>query len=437
MSKVTGLDRVRELAEAARQIAGGGNVHVPHLERTDEIGVLADALRCWQDLSAEREILVDQAPVGICRVDEHRRMVQVNVAMASMLGYSKQELTGRSILDINPPEDHARSIAAHDAFMSGKRDLYLSERQWVRKDGSRIWCSLRVAPVRTYEGGPPVSVIAISEDITERKRQALQAAHIQRQLLPRNTPEIVGYDMAGACSPAQNVGGDFYDWVLSDDGQLDLTVADVMGKGMAAALVMATVRASMRAAPPALGPADRARVAADSLSLGITDDGMFVTLFHCRLDIDSGAFRYVDAGHGYCVIRRRSGEFVALPARSLPLGMRESESLEEGTAQLEPGDSLVMYSDGLVETEQRIVELAEFAPELDQSEDAAEAVGRLMASVPPNLNDDVTVVLLRRLPSASTHPPVPAAASSTWRPVASARSDELQQLIVHGDGGRP
>jgi sigma-B regulation protein RsbU (phosphoserine phosphatase) len=203
---------------------------------------------------------------------------------------------------------------------------------------------------------------------------------------------------------------------------------------MAAVLGVATVRASMRPAPPALGPADRAQVAADSLSLGITDDGMFVTLFHCRLDIDSGALRYVDAGHGYCAIRRRSGEFVALPTRCLPLGMREGEGLEEGMAQLEPGDSLVMYSDGLVETDERIIGLAEFAPELDQSEDAAEAVGRLMACVPPNLNDDVTVVLLRRLASASTPPSVRAADSSTWRPVGSAQSHQLQQLAIHRGG---
>jgi phosphoserine phosphatase RsbU/P len=403
-----GLNPVQELAEAAAQIAGGVNVTVPHRDRADEVGVLANALQSWQDASAEWEILVDQAPVGICRVDGQRRMVQVNVAMATMLGYSKQELTGRSILDINPPEDHARSIAAHAAFMAGKRDLYVSERQWVRKDGSPIWCSLRVAPVRPQDGGPPLSLIAISEDITRQKQQALYAAQVQSQLLPRETPRIEGYELAGACLPAENVGGDFYDWVVSD-GQLDLTVADVMGKGMAAALVMATVRSAMRAAPAAVSALDRARMAADSLSVGITDEGMFVTLVHCRLDVASGALRYVDAGHGYCAIRRPGGEFVHLSQRSSPLGVEDSSSLQEGAAQLEPGDCLVMYSDGLVETGEGTFDLMDFASEFDESRDAREAVGRLMDRMSPVRKDDVTVVLLRRLPTAQTRPPVRAA----------------------------
>src|SRR5438105_1644611 len=286
---------MQELAEAAAQTADGKGVRVPHLERTDEIGVLANALQSWQDATAEREILIDQVPVGVCRVDRERRMPMVNVAMASMLGYTKQELTGRSILDINPPEHHARTNSAFEAFMSGKRDLYASERQWLRKDGSQIWCSLRVAPIRPHEGGAPMYLIAISEDITRQKQQDLYAAQIQHHLLPQVTPRIEGYDLAATCVPAENVGGDFFDWVLREDGRVDLTVADVMGKGVAAALVMATVRAAMRAVSPSLGPVDRARVAAESLSREITDEGMFVTLFHCRLESSTGTLEYVDA----------------------------------------------------------------------------------------------------------------------------------------------
>jgi PAS domain S-box-containing protein len=325
-------------------------------------------------------------------------MPLVNVAMARMLGYTKEELTGRSILDINPPEHHARSIAAHHAFMTGKRDLYVSERQWVRKDGSQIWCSLRVAPVRPQQGGPPIYIIAISEDITRQKQQELYAAQIQHHLLPQQTPQIEGYDLAATCVPAENVGGDFYDWVLREDGKVDITLADVMGKGVAAALVMATVRAAMRAVAPSVGPAERARVAADSLSTEITDEGMFVTLFHGRLDRASGAFQYVDAGHGFSAIRRASGEFVHLANRSMPLGVEERARILEGSAQLEPGDTLVIYSDGLVETEERTFDLEDFRSEFEGPKDAAEVVQRLMDRVPANRSDDVTIVLLRRLP---------------------------------------
>ena len=170
------LSPLEELAKAALQITEGRSVRVPHTDSPDEIGVLAHALQSWQDAITERGILIDQVPVGVCRVDSERRMPLVNLAMATMLGYTKEELTDRSILDINPPEHHARTMAAFEAFMSGKRDLYTSERQWLRKDGSQIWCSLRVAPIRPRDGSAPMYLIAISEDITRQKQQDLYAA---------------------------------------------------------------------------------------------------------------------------------------------------------------------------------------------------------------------------------------------------------------------
>src|SRR5207253_4685472 len=136
------------------------------------------------------------------------------------------------------------------------------------------------------------------EDISERRQQTERAAQIQRELLPQTTPLIEGYDLAGACRPAQDVAGDFYDWSLSEDGRyLDLTVADVMGKGLGAGLVMATVRAVLRAAPAELGPAARVQLTGEFLAGGVGDEGLFVTLFHARLNLATGRLRYVDAGH--------------------------------------------------------------------------------------------------------------------------------------------
>lgn len=390
------LDPIERLASAAGLALDGQSVPIPEMERTDEVGVLAQVLQGWLDASAEREVLLDQAPVGICRVDGERRMTQVNDTMASILGYTKDELTGLSILDINPPEDRPRTIAAHEAFMAGKQDLYVSERRWLRKNGSLIWCSLKVAPVRPGAGRPPVSLIAIAENVTQQRQQAERAAAIQRRLLPRETPLLPGYDLAGVCRPAQNVAGDLYDWVARSDGTLDLTVADVMGKGVPAALVMATVRAALRGAAASLGPAERVKVAADSLALGIADEGVFVTLFHCRLDIESGDLRYVDAGHGYSGICRADGTCVYLRGSSMPLGVDGGAEPQELTARLEPGDTLVLYSDGLVETEERTEELTEFAPEIVEPPDAADAVARLLGRMPDHPFDDVTLVILRR-----------------------------------------
>jgi serine phosphatase RsbU (regulator of sigma subunit) len=238
--------------------------------------------------------------------------------------------------------------------------------------------------------------VAIVEDITERKQQLERAAEIQRELLPQSTPQLQGYDLAGACRPAQDVAGDFYDWTLSDDGgQLDLTVADVMGKGLGAGLVMATMRAVLRSAPPELGPAARVRLAAEFLPRGTEDDGIFVTLFQARLDLATGVLRYVDAGHGYGAVRRAGGELVHLTERSLPVGIWPEQEFQEGTVRLEPGDALIVYSDGLVEIGDRTGDLSDYAGELDQAADAQEMVWRLMRHLPAHLGDDVTVLALR------------------------------------------
>src|SRR5207244_7664363 len=193
----------------------------------------------------------------------------------------------------------------------GNADRVSVESRGVRADGSVIWCSAKVGPLRAPDGSLTGSVVML-EDVTARKEQSERAAQIQRDLWPRTVPELEGYDLAGACRPAEDVAGDFYDWRVTPDGQLDLTVADVMGKGIGAALVMATLRASLRSAPVELGPAERLRLAAESMALENDEEGLFVTVFLARLRPATGELSDVDAGHGHCALRRRSGERVAM-----------------------------------------------------------------------------------------------------------------------------
>src|SRR5205085_9644613 len=116
--------------------------------------------------------------------------------------------------------------------------------------------------------------------------------------------------------------GDLYDWSLSEDGRLlDLTVADVMGKGVGPGLMMATLRAVLRSAPGDLGPAARVRLAANFLSQAAGEQGLFVTTFHGRLELSTGVLHYVDAGHGYAAVLRAGGDLVHLRVRSLPAGI--------------------------------------------------------------------------------------------------------------------
>ena len=217
--------------------------------------------------------------------------------------------------------------------------------------------------------------------------------------------DLEGYQLAGTCLPAQEAAGDFFDWALTEWGELDLTVADVMGKGIGAALVMATLRAALRAAPQELGPVQRLRLAARSMPLGADDEGLFITVFQARLDPGTGDLRYVDAGHGHCAVRRASGELEKLPVRWTPLGVNPDEEYGEGKLRLEPGDTLVVYSDGLVERGDSVVELGTFEPAFEKAADAEDAVGKMLGSIPSPPADDVTVVVLRRLVEATVGVP--------------------------------
>jgi serine phosphatase RsbU (regulator of sigma subunit) len=266
----------------------------------------------------------------------------------------------------------------------------------LRGDGSVIWCSAKVGPLQASDGTVMGSV-AMIEDVTARKRQSERAARIQRDLWPQTVPRLEGYELAGACRPAEDVAGDLYDWSVTPDGELDLTVADVMGKGIGAALVMATLRASLRSAPVELGPAERLRLAAESAAMGRDEEGLFVTAFQARLQPATGELRYVDAGHGYCAIRRVSGELVPLREHSLPIWVSGDEDFSEGRAVLQPGEMLVVHSDGLVELGEEPTSLEAYSSDLDQAGDAAEAVARLLGRMPARLPDDVTVMVLRRL----------------------------------------
>jgi PAS domain S-box-containing protein len=360
------------------------------------VGVLAETAQRWKEASTEREILIESAPVGICRLSAEGRLLSANRALQQILRRERDDMVGHSLREFLDPEGRA----VLDAF-DGRMEQLAGEARFVRGDSTDAWCSIATVAVPGTADGVE-SFISIVEDVNERRLEAERAAAIQRQLLPQGTPTLTGYELVGTCLPAQNVAGDFYDWLVAD-GHLDVTVADVMGKGMGAALVMAALRTALRAAPAELGPARRMTVAAETMALGL--DGLFVTAFQARLDLGTGVLRYVDAGHGYCALRLASGELVSLGTRSLPLGVEMDATFSEGEVRMDPGDSILMYSDGLVETEAGTEEPEDLIQELRGAEDAAELLDRLMRRVPARLADDVTVVILRRLPAATTAKP--------------------------------
>ena len=242
---------------------------------------------------------------------------------------------------------------------------------------------------------------ALRLQLDERRRQLeaelARAGKVQLELLPHDMPHLPGFDLAAACVPAREVGGDFYDWQLPDDGILRLTLGDVMGKGMPAALVMATARAALRAVASEAKPEVAVQRAAEALEPDLDRSSSFLTLFRAHLDPPSGTLRYVDAGHGLAFLRRSDGSVEELQPRGIPLGVLPGTSREAGSVVLHPGDWLVLYSDGLPDSRpDSDIGNRTLADVLSGSHTAKEAVSRLLsvADTSSALPDDLTVIAL-------------------------------------------
>src|SRR5215212_9887389 len=191
----------------------------------------------------------------------------------------------------------------------------------------------------------------LEEERIERERieQELRVARsIQHASLPEKVPDLEGWQISPFYKPAREVGGDFYDFHLLSDGRLGVVVGDATGKGVPAALVMASARSMLRAvAQTSNSPGDVLRRVNDPLATDIPPN-MFVTCFYAILDPKSGILTYANAGHDLPYLHHR-GECEELRARGMPLGLMPGMGYEEDEIVLKGGESVLFYSDGLVE----------------------------------------------------------------------------------------
>jgi serine phosphatase RsbU (regulator of sigma subunit)/CHASE1-domain containing sensor protein/anti-sigma regulatory factor (Ser/Thr protein kinase) len=188
------------------------------------------------------------------------------------------------------------------------------------------------------------------ETFNHSVEQELRTARdIQHALLPKNLPELEGWEIAYHYQPAREVGGDFYDFLRLEDGRVGFVIGDVSGKGIAAALVMANTQSVLRAVAQRRGitPGGVLKEANDILHAYMPPN-TFVTCFYGVLNPKSGSLRYANAGHDL-PYERHDGRVDELRARGMPLGLMSGMTYEEEEAVLAAGDDLLFYSDGLVE----------------------------------------------------------------------------------------
>jgi predicted ester cyclase len=193
----------------------------------------------------------------------------------------------------------------------------------------------------------------LEQEIRQRERveQELRVARsIQQASLPNEVPELEGWQIAPFYQPAREVGGDFYDFHLLSEGRLGLVTGDATGKGVPAALVMSTTCGMLQLAAQALDSSSPGEVLSrvNETLLARIPTNMFVTCFYAILDPESASLSYANAGHDLPYLWH-SGECEELRARGMPLGLMPGMSYEEKEIVLDAGESVLFYSDGLVE----------------------------------------------------------------------------------------
>ena len=325
---------------------------------------VARLVRQQQEAETRYRTLVEQTP-AITYVQEPvestnpKAVTYVSPQYETILGYppESQIIDEEHWLKTVHPEDRER-VLAEEARTDQTGEPFRMEYRVVAGDGRVVWVRDEATLVRDEEG-QPLYWLGLQYDVTEQKQEAQErerieqelriARLIQQTLLPRTLPELSGYDVAAYYQPAREVGGDFYDLLELKDGRLGLVVGDVTDKGIPAALVMATTRTMLRASAQRLfPPAEVLKRTNDALVADIPPN-MFITCFFAILDPKSGHLVYANAGHDLPYLRHYGSDVEELRARGMPLGLMPAMEYEEKEITLERGESVLFYSDGLVE----------------------------------------------------------------------------------------
>jgi len=195
----------------------------------------------------------------------------------------------------------------------------------------------------------------IDEGRARRQRLALEqreldeARRIQRKLLPTTLPQLEGWELATSWQPAGGVGGDCFDAISFRPGRLGVSIADVVGKGIPAALLMSNLQAAVRAfATEAAQPAELCHQV-NRILCGHIAEGRFISFFYCVIDNDEGTLTFANAGHYPPILVRADGTVERLATGGPVLGVFPDGSYEQGQVAIQSGDRLVLYTDGITD----------------------------------------------------------------------------------------
>ena len=329
--------------------------------RTDEHGEIEFYATIARDMTRERaaeaallaseerfRVAFERAPVGMALLDLEGRYAQLNDAYCRTVRRTREQLTGLRPWEITHPDDRTDSTEAVRRLLAGEIADYSFEKRYLAPDGETIWAELSATVFRDDVGAPQF-LIGMIQGIGDRRL----AQTLQRSMLTWQLPEIENVEFAVRYLPGSReteVGGDWYDVIPLPGGRVGVVIGDVVGRGIEAAGTMSQLRTALRAyAIEALEPAEIVRKLhhlADHLEIGLG-----TTLAYVELDPATRELRYVSAGHLPMLhVGAADASSFLTASRSTPLGTLEAGAeIPQARVVLEPGDSMLLYTDGLVE----------------------------------------------------------------------------------------
>jgi sigma-B regulation protein RsbU (phosphoserine phosphatase) len=345
------------------------NTIVPRYSEQGELiaydGLISDITqrkRTEESLKLQSAAL-EAAANAIAITDNHGLVIWVNPAFTRMTGYASEEALQRDLSflksDRHEPQFY---LNLWDTITAG--EVWHGEMINRRKDGTLYPEEQTITPV-TDEMGCIKYFICIKQDITERKRaeQALLenasilkeleiAKQIQLSLLPPAPPPLKGIDCAGRCVSATHIGGDYYD-IFLNGAEVEMVIADVSGHSVGAALIMVETRSVLRAQlQTPHSPAEILTILNDLLHDDLSRAELFITMSYLSYHTKTRRLRYSNAGHPPPLLYRTSGDsFLELDTEGLIIGVKTEVSFEERSLNIEHGDLLLLYTDGILEAE--------------------------------------------------------------------------------------
>lgn len=283
----------------------------------------------------------------------------------------------------------------------------------VESDQPHAYGATDLVLLRAFASQAAVAVdnATLYRDAVEKRRLDAElsvASEIQQRLLPSGAPRLEGWEMAGLSVPARRIGGDYYDFVNVSPGVIGISIADVAGKGVPAALVMATFRACLLAEIVNEYSIEMIFHKVNEILRRSTEPSVFVTAIYGALEAGSGVFTYCNAGHVEPLVIPEHGAPRTLTGSDLILGAFGHASYHQRRVELRPGDVLVLATDGIIEAEGagdeefgldrvcRVVQAHQHASAVEIRDHIHAEVLRFAADQPTR--DDMTAVVVKRLP---------------------------------------